>query len=222
MLKLPSRRYKTLLTKNPRDHFTVPHLLELDEELYFIFMLRDPRDVLVSKHGHAPDRYWGNMRLWRAAWKSIATVKEHPRLKIVRYEDLVGDPDGVQRKLAEFLPFLEMTGKFSDFHTRSKPTTQSLIAMGPLRPVTPESVGNWRSHKPRIVGQIQRHGSLVPDLIESGYETDDSWLAELEGIQPDLSPGFWPDERTDNLLKQLRRDFDVNLPAYLKKRGLEC
>src|SRR5262245_37959193 len=46
------------LSKRPFDYFAAPELLECDPAQWFIYTLRDPRDVVVSIHGLASDRYW--------------------------------------------------------------------------------------------------------------------------------------------------------------------
>jgi len=220
VLTYPQREFRVLLTKNPRDHAAVVPLLALDPEQWFIFMLRDPRDMLVSRHGRAPDRYWSGLNPWRAAWRNIADVRQHSRLKVVRYEDLVAAPDVVQTQIAEFLPFLRTRARFSEFHRHSRPSRQSAEAMGPLRPIDGDSVGAWRRHKPRVVAQIQRHGPISQDLIDAGYERDDAWLQELEGVEPDRSPGFWPELEMEEYVRRLRQAFEAELPGYLVKRGL--
>jgi hypothetical protein len=58
---------------------------------------------------------------------------------------------------------------------------------------------------PRIAGQIALHGSIAEDLVEFGYETDDRWLAELEGIEPDTSPSHWPEYFTRETIARMLR-----------------
>src|SRR5262249_24060878 len=53
------------LTKNPVDLNIVGPRLLLARHLHVLAMLRDPRDVIASKHGRAPDRYWIPLRFWR-------------------------------------------------------------------------------------------------------------------------------------------------------------
>ena len=49
---------------------------------------------------------------------------------------------------------------------------------------------------------MQLHGDLTPDLIEFGYEKDDSWKQCLQGVEADLSHSFWPE--TTSLAKRFR------------------
>jgi hypothetical protein len=55
-------------------------------------------------------------------------------------------------------------------------------------------IGNWRNHLPRVAGQIALHGSITEDLIEFGYEIDDSWLSILKDVNPDYKPSHWTEE----------------------------
>lgn len=36
---------------------------------------------------------------------------------------------------------------------------------------------------------MRLHGSLAQELIQLGYEPDDSWLESLQGVEPDHRPG---------------------------------
>src|SRR4029078_8342385 len=134
------------------------------------YLRRDPRDVIVSVHNKAPDRYWVSLWYWRNAEGFARELIGHPRFLVVRYEDLVRAPDSIQDDLATKLPFLEQTQRFSAFHESAVSSKESLQARRPLRPVEASSVGPWRQHKPRIKGQIKIHGSPARELGELGYE----------------------------------------------------
>jgi hypothetical protein len=43
----------------------MPAVLDDDPELYVIYVLRDPRDVICSRHGKDKSMYYSNIRLWR-------------------------------------------------------------------------------------------------------------------------------------------------------------
>src|SRR5262249_46349274 len=81
----------------------------------------------------------------------------------------------------------------SEFHKYARPSPASVLAMGSLRPIDCESVGNWRNHLDRVAGQIRIHGPVTRDLIDFGYEKDESWLAMLHNVPPDLSPSHFPE-----------------------------
>lgn len=181
------------LTKNPVDlHIVSPRLL-IDRHLHVIAMLRDPRDVIVSRHPNDPKRYWAPLRFWKRHTQVIRRLRHHRRFVLVRYEDLVRDPDAVQDALVARMPFLKQRGWFSDFHKLARPSAKSVAAMGSVRPIDSASIGNWRNHLARVAGQIAIHGSISEELIAFGYEPDESWLAALKGVAPDLTPSHWPE-----------------------------
>lgn len=210
----------SLCTKNPQDHRLVPALIDLDEQQWFISLVRDPRDIVCSRHGLRPEVYWANLRQWRAWLDNTRPYRGHPRLVEVRYETLVTRPDAVQRTLMERLPFLAPTYPFSRYHEIAQPSEQSVVAMREVRPISATSLGRWRQHLPRVAGQIEIHGPITEELIELGYEADDGWLAVLEGIEADTSPGHWPEFVPGDVAERLQGQQQQKLQAYLKARGL--
>lgn len=207
-------------TKNPQDHRLVSALIDRDENQWFISMVRDPRDVISSRHGLHPGVYWANLRQWRGWLDSTRPFRHHPRLIEVRYEELVKNPDAVQQTLAKRLPFLAAVMQFSEFHKVAKPSMQSLTAMREVRPVSSASIGRWHQNLPRIAGQLRIHGPITEELIELGYEEDDRWLSLLEGVAADTSPGHWPDFISPEFAEKYRNQQQEKLQAYLEARGI--
>jgi hypothetical protein len=191
----PSEPTDVYLTKTVKDLLVIGPFLDLNPDLYVICMIRDPRDMVVSRHGKDPDTYWAGLRYWNTYIPAWRRVRHHPRLITVKYEDLVTDPDGTQASLVAAMPFLDKTGPFSRYHEVADPSDRSLTA---------------KNHLPRVAGQIHIHGSIAQDLIEFGYEADDTWTALLTDVNPDLSPGHWPEHFTRRNL--VRR----KLPAYAR------
>lgn len=106
----------TICTKIPRDHMLVRDIIDKDSSLWFISMVRDPRDIITSRHGKRPDIYWANLRQWKEWLLNTKTYKQHTHLIEVRYEELVKSPDYIQQQLSEQLPFLPIAHLFSDYH----------------------------------------------------------------------------------------------------------
>lgn len=175
------------LTKCPRDIMIVGPSLSVDPNLYVICMIRDPRDVICSKHKKDPDHYWTSLKFWNTYSREVDKLIDHPRFIPVWYEFFVSNPDKLQKKLSEKIPFLEEKIPFSRYHEAAEVSPSSREALLSVRPISPQSVGKWRNHKARIAGQLKLHGSITNDLIKFGYEDDDHWLNELCNIEPDFS-----------------------------------
>ena len=192
------RGERVLVTKCPGDEALAPLLLPLDRHLWFVFMLRDPRDAVVSEHGREPGKYWSNLRVWRRALEACAKIKDHPRFVVVRYEDMVTAPDAVQDELIRRMPFLKPEVPFSRYHEHISEVAarsgQFKRAMRGVRPVTPESIGAWRAHLPRVKTQLALHGGITAELVEMGYEPDNSWLRLLDNVPQDRELSLVPDQ----------------------------
>jgi len=189
----PPHLANVFLTKMPRDILVVEPILRIMPTLYAIYMVRDPRDMIVSKHDKAPDRYWVNLSFWKTYTYYGRRLQSHPRFITIRYEDLVTQPDQIQEYLIKRMPFLIKKASFTRYHEIAQPSEDSLLALGGVRPATTSRIGNWHNHLPRVAGQIHLHGSISEDLIAYGYEKDNAWEKELEGIQPDLRPSHLPE-----------------------------
>jgi hypothetical protein len=193
----PIRRHRKgmgiYLTKKPADLLIVGSRLKIDRHLHVIAMLRDPRDMAVSRHSRAPERYYAPLRFWKRRVPILRQLQRHPRFIVVRYESLVREPDAIQERLRRKMPFLIKKAPFSEFHQIGSPSAKSIKATGSLRPISESSIGRWRDHLPRLAGQLLLHGPISDELIEFGYEWDENWLELLEGVEPDLTPSHFPE-----------------------------
>ena len=78
------RNAKIYLTKNPVDlHLVGPRLL-VDRHFHVVAMLRDPRDVIVSKHNSDPNQYWVPLRFWTRHTQVIRRLRHRRRFILVR------------------------------------------------------------------------------------------------------------------------------------------
>lgn len=175
------------VTKSPRDIMIVGPSLKVDPDFYVICMIRDPRDIIISKHQKNPERYWAGLKFWNVYSKMVEKLRDHPRFITIKYEYFVNHPDEVQNLVMEKIPFLKKKARFSEFHLKASVSELSRQALSNVRPIKSTSIGKWRQLKPRIKGQIELHGSITEDLIHFGYEKDHEWEKQLNGIEPDLS-----------------------------------
>ena len=182
-----------VISKRPKDIMYMADVLD-DPELYVIYILRDPRDVIVSRHGKNRELYYSNIRLWREIHSYAKRLSGHKRFLEVRYEDFVTDPDAVQAAIAEKFPWLIKIHDFSQYHKHAQVSEKSRLAMHSVRPIAPTSIGVWKQHLPRIQGQQDLHGSLTPDLVACGYERSSDWEHVLDNVQPDVSRSLYAEK----------------------------
>lgn len=181
-----------VITKRPKDTMYMPEVID-DPELYVLYVMRDPRDVIVSRHGKNKDMYYSNIRLFRELHGYAKAIANHERFLQVGYEEFVNRPDDVQQQIVSKFPWLETRYKFSEYHLHAEVSEKSKLAMNDVRPIAPTSVGKWRDNLPRIKAQQLTHGSLTPDLIDCGYETSAEWERVLDDVEPDFSRSRYPE-----------------------------
>ncbi len=207
-----------LVTKRPKDTMYMPAVIDDDPEIYVIYVMRDPRDVIASRHGKDKSMYYSNIRLWRQMHACAKRMIGHERFLQIRYEDFVRDPDGIQQLITEKFPWLEKIHNFSEYHEYAQISEKSITAMHSVRPIAPTSVGVWTQHPGRIKGQQMIHGSLTPDLIECGYEATANWEQVLDSVEPDFSKSLYPEKlyfwsRISQYINALRK-----VAMYRRKR----
>ncbi len=181
------------LSKAPQDILVAARVLDANPNLWILHMVRDPRDVIVSRHTKRQNRYWTTLRMWHEYRRAARRVEGHPRFLTIRYEDLVRDPDQIQKTIAEFMPFLEMRHPFSTFHRFAAPSSDGLDALGGVREVSDSSIGRWRDEIPRVKAQLEIHRSIDRDLVELGYEESGDWKRELDGVIAKNGKSNWKD-----------------------------
>jgi hypothetical protein len=188
--RTPPKDRRIVCTKFPDETGFAASMLPLDPDLHVIFVVRDPRDVIVSQSHVDPDRYLTNLRVWKHNLEAAKPWFGHSRFHVVDYSELAADPDRVQERLAFDMPFLRTVRLFSRFQDCAGEEDGAWLNRMhmKLRPVTSDSVGQWRNHLSRLKGQLLVHGDISDDLITMGFEQDKSWLDLLAGVRPDLSP----------------------------------
>jgi hypothetical protein len=92
-----------VITKRPKDTLYMPGVID-DPNLYVIYVTRDPRDVIVSRHGKSEDMYYSNIRLWRELHACARSLFGHDRFLNIRYEDFVNNPDATQNQITAKFP----------------------------------------------------------------------------------------------------------------------
>jgi len=119
---------------------TLP-LLKRRPGLWIVCVLRDPRDIVVSRHSKRPEAYWAHLGFLRNSIRYFRAARLHERFLVVRYEELVSQPDAVQSRLQKTIPFLEKRQDFSAFAEFAAPTRRAVQALGGVRAISADRIG---------------------------------------------------------------------------------
>ncbi len=190
---VPSAWPKTALQaagdKNPIHTLYAKRFERIFPDAKFIFLVRDPRDNVLSILRHYRDVPVTGLHALR--WKSnLKNISKRASLKperyhVLRYEDLTAFPEREIQKLCTFLniPFAE---EMLQFHTRTQsaentqnPGEARNWHPGLVREINTNATGNWRkSLHPCDVDVIERLCGRWMDRFGYTHET------------PKSAPGF--------------------------------
>jgi hypothetical protein len=181
------------VSKQPTDVLHLHHVLDRDPDLYVLYIYRDPRAVISSRHASWPQSYFSNYRIWKECETAARKLRGHPRMLELGYELLVAAPHLCQIHIHEKFPFLDPIHSFSEFERYSTPDAQSLAAMNGLSAIDGSRCRKWKQHLPRVKGELLRHPEMQFDLEFRAYESDNRWQSTLADVSPQHFPCRYPD-----------------------------
>lgn len=165
---------KVLLGKFPKSSGKLDkHLASKD--LGVIFMMRDPRDVLVSKHYLKPNIYWVQPERWMRNAEFARKHQDHSRVLLVKYEDVLTSPNKVQNEISDKFG-LTMLRQFDECHLYFDENDEANIgAMNGVRPLDSSRIGNWKddpAKMKRIKKIMKQHPEIETYMDMFGYSQD--------------------------------------------------
>ena len=206
------------LSKQPSDIKHIKYIFFQDPKLFIIYLTRDPRAVVSSKHRDNPNEYFCNYRVCKDCENAAQAYKNHPRFIALRYEDLVSNPNQCQEKIDQQFSFINRKHLFSEFEQYAAPSEQAVRAMNGFRSVNTDSLARWKQHLPRIKEQVENNPGVRQDIQQLAYEMNDHWLDLLHDIEAQRFPCRYPDKapRFKEMEKRLR--IWIKSKLYLKRR----
>lgn len=139
-----------------------------------ICMVRDPRDAFCSRI--SVNRKWVDDErrspgLFVRSLQGLRSTVENPQTLVIKYEELVSDPDRIQTVIAERFN-LTICHPFSRGHELFSGVDSIDFAMNGVRPPDTDSIGAWRKDVNRgIVKQWLRRNPEILEYIQvMGYE----------------------------------------------------
>jgi len=174
-----------LSSKNPDDVLLLDRIARARREAggtaRFALTVRDPRDVLTSRHqAYSSERgYYVSVERFERSTQALLAALERDDAILIRYEDLVTAPSRVSEALARLTGWPLELG-FGDWYERAALGTRDSMtegALGGLRPVDADALARWQApeHRTRIAELISSCPSMLEALVALGYEPDDRW-----------------------------------------------
>lgn len=113
-----------------------------------IQIVRDGRDVILSRHPRNPEAYWISPDRWIKDVTIGLGYLEHPNVHTIRYEDLVSDFKGTIRGVCDFLK-ITLSDEILNWHDHA--TVQNNKALyTPIQQINDASVGKWKNEEQKV------------------------------------------------------------------------
>lgn len=135
--------------KTPSNLYGMPAFLERYPGGRGIVVLRDGRDVVCSllKRGFGFARA---AAIWVLEAAMTQALSKHPRVHLVRYEDLVADAQGTLQRVMDFLQIEASIEQLLDFQNSRRAREDATVRLpswknSPQHAISASSVGNWRA-----------------------------------------------------------------------------
>lgn len=135
----------------------------------FIHLVRDGRDVILSKHPKDKQSYWVPPERWIEDVSMGLAYVDHPKVFTVKYEDLVTDFENTIAKLFEFLN-LPVSEEVLNWFTHASVKKNVAFDSRRVQELHGSSVGKWRSAKNRArAEELMKYPEAVKLLDQFGY-----------------------------------------------------
>ena len=151
----------------------LPALLERPDARC-IYMIRDVRDVLLSRSYRGQDALDEPTKAWLKSAKAVRALGSHPRLLVVRFEDLLTSTEATLSRIADWLGLASLSAAgLVDASGRPKLQNSS---HGELAMFDSRAVGRFREHRGsrlmrfaqwRCRDELQRWGYALDSTLDA-------------------------------------------------------
>ncbi|MEM7790160.1 MAG: sulfotransferase [Verrucomicrobiota bacterium] len=157
--------------KTPMNVLFFDDIMEkFEDQVRLIHIIRDGRDVVLSRHPTDKERYWVEPERWVSDVKRGLEYREHKNVYTIKYEDLILDFEQAAGALADFLQIsdVETLMRWHDNTTVKENRAWS----GEVQPLFSDSVAKWKAPKyENRVADFMKNREAVELLRELGYQT---------------------------------------------------
>ena len=155
----------------------VKHIDDIDRyfdgKFKFIHLIRDGRDVVLSVHPTAPDRYWVDPERWVNDVSIGLHFRSHPNVLTVFYEDLILEYRKTIAKICEFCG-LPLTEEILNWHENAD-VTKNRAYFSKVKSIHPKSIAKWKRTKDKArIRDFMSHPEAVKLLERLNYLESES------------------------------------------------
>ncbi len=131
--------------------FFLKILKHFNNNVKIIHIVRDGRDVVLSRHPRAPDAYWVSPERWVKDVSAGLVLKNHPNVHTVKYEDLVLDFEPTINDMCSFLE-VETHSHLFNWHEHATMRRSSRVDTAQTQLLMKDSIGKWKKpeYKERV------------------------------------------------------------------------
>ena len=134
----------------------------------FIHIIRDGRDVILSKHPTDPSKYWVNPDRWINDVSQGLEWKDDPRVLTITYEELLSNFEQTISSICDHIG-IETSAEILDWHKHAR-VTENRAFFSKVQPLTTASIGKWKQPKnAERVAELTSKPEAVALLKRLGY-----------------------------------------------------
>ena len=161
-------KYQRWCEKTPRNVLAFRNIIEyFGQDARLIHIVRDGRDVITSRHPHAPDKYWVPDWMWLWYVTEGLRFADHPQVLTLRYEDLVTNFEPTIRSLCDFIGEV-CTENIMNWFDNTLIRKHSAW-FEPVGPLSDKSIGRGLERSNEVISEFLKNKEAVTLLTKLGY-----------------------------------------------------
>lgn len=164
-----SKSYRRWCEKTPKNILFFEKILDyFNGNVKLIQIIRDGRDVILSKHPSNPSSYWVSIDRWINDTNAGLKYIDDPRVLTVCYENLVMNNEVQIQRICNYLD-LDYCKEIRYWHTYAT-VRQNAAWETDVQPIFKESIGKWRDPQNRErVSLLMKNAKAENILFKLNY-----------------------------------------------------
>ncbi len=200
--------------KTPSNVYCAGRFLELFPEGRAVVMMRDGRDCALSMMRRGRSLYFSTWT-WLCAAAAAKRAEGNPRCLVVKYENLVTDPENVLKRICGFVD-ISYTDDILVPQEKDRRTVHESWSVSPADAISSGAVGRYLRDLDREAEQVLFSFSLTDTARERYGVAFRTFPEALEAWGYDIGRRAYPDEPLDYVLRLPRFPALKRLRRWLK------